>query len=565
MEWLKTKKSHEASIICSRHRSLVLGLSLSLLASPLSAAELGPSATDQLIVKLNERANGMAAAQALSQVAGKPLRFIRNTADGRFIFRLPEPAMNRAAANIAAAMMQSSKVEYAEADLMMQPILSLADADSSGKLWGLKPFAEDANAGINIQDAWDELPTPTSAVLVAVLDTGITDHSDLNDNIVAGYDMISRSRVANDGDGRDADPSDPGDASRGQDSSWHGTHVAGTIAAVADNSKGIAGAGGQWLKVVPVRVLGKGGGYTSDITDGIRWAANPNEGGAKVINMSLGGSGSCDSISAYQSAIDYAVKEKGVTVVVAAGNSAADASGFVPASCDGVITVAAVGQSGQLAYYSNFGASVEIAAPGGDFYSDSDSESGILSTINLGKTDPEGEGYAYYQGTSMAAPHVAAVAGLLYARYSDITPASVAATLQTYANNTVPCANNGQCGAGLLDAGNALAQPRVSAYTPPDGGTGGDTGGGTGEEENGPLLITDGPIATPSKNRVAITWTTNLPSDTQVIIGSQSFGSSELVTDHKVNLRGSKGTYSYTVSSTDAAGNTVTASDSFTL
>ena len=275
--------------------------------------------------------------------------------------------------------------------------------------------------------------------------------------------MISDTFIANDGDGRDANPTDPGDATvanecsrahRPSEDSWHGTHVAGTVGVGnTDNSAGVAGANWQ-VTVVPVRVLGKCGGTISDINDAIRWAAglpvpgvpaNPDP--AKVINMSLGGDGACSASPSTQSAINDAVAA-GVTVVVAAGNNAADAANDMPASCDNVITVAASDYRGQLVTrYSNFGNTVEIMAPGGDVKRDDDGDGnpdGVLSMID--------GGYAFYNGTSMAAPHVSGVAALLLAADPSLTPAQVLTTIQ---NNALPRSSTEcpkPCGKGLLNA-----------------------------------------------------------------------------------------------------------------
>ncbi|MEE7547807.1 S8 family serine peptidase, partial [Xanthomonas sp. Kuri4-1] len=168
------------------------------------------------------------------------------------------------------------------------------------------------HAGINVRPAWDK--ATGNGVVVAVIDTGITSHPDLDANILPGYDFISDTFVSRDGDGRDADPSDEGDWNPVQgecyttpspspitDSSWHGTHVAGTIAAVTNNAVGVAGTAYN-AKIVPVRVLGRCGGYTSDIADAIVWASGGSVSGvpananpAEVINMSLGGSGTCST------------------------------------------------------------------------------------------------------------------------------------------------------------------------------------------------------------------------------------------------------------------------------
>jgi serine protease len=215
-----------------------------------------------------------------------------------------------------------------------------------------------------------------------------------------------------------------------------------------------------------VRVLGKCGGYTSDIADGMIWASggtvsglptNPNP--ARVINMSLGGSGSCDTTS--QNAINSA-RSRGTVVVVAAGNSNADASNFSPASCSGVITVAATNRSGGRAYYSNYGSIVDVAAPGGDVRSSS--ANGILSTLNAGTTSPGADSYAYYQGTSMATPHVAGVVALMLAKNSALTPDEVETRLKG-STRAFP-ATCSQCGTGIVDA-SAAVDAAGGIITPP--------------------------------------------------------------------------------------------------
>ena len=323
----------------------------------------------------------------------------------------------------------------------------------------------DNRTGVNIVPAWKV--TTGKDVRVAVIDTGYRPHEDLAGSLLPGYDFISNLGIANDGDGPDADASDPGDwvsnndfwcPSAPRNSSWHGTHVAGTIAALTNNKIGGAGISFN-TKIIPVRVLGKCGGSRQDIANGIRWAAglpvpntpnNPNP--AHVINLSLGGpSTSCPAV--YQQAINDAVNA-GTTIVVAAGNSDSDAGSFAPANCANVITVASTNRDGDRAYYSNRGASVELAAPGGETYSNR--SDGVLSTLNDGATIPGKDIYAFYQGTSMAAPHVAGVAALLYSLDTTITPAKVLKNLQASAKpfptgGARPC-NVSTCGAGIVDA-----------------------------------------------------------------------------------------------------------------
>ena len=221
-------------------------------------------------------------------------------------------------------------------------------------------------------------------------------------------------------------------------------------------------AGVNWAsKILPVRVLGKCGGTTSDIADGMRWAAGlavagvpANANPAKVLNLSLGGSGACGAT--YQDAIN-AIVAAGTTVVVSAGNSNADASGFRPANCNGVVTVAATNRNGSRAYYSNYGATVEISAPGGE--TNVSSSNGVLSTLNTGTQGPVTDTYTYYQGTSMAAPHVAGVASLILSR----NPCVDASAGTTYMQSTVTAfpggstCNTSICGSGIVNAGAAVA------------------------------------------------------------------------------------------------------------
>ncbi len=337
---------------------------------------------------------------------------------------------------------------------------------------------------INLPQAWDVVDgTQGTPVVVAVVDTGILwagdasaqTHPDLIGKVLPGADMISDPRVSRDGDGRDNDPFDVGDLSEPTQSSYHGSHVAGTIAASTDNLKpgssteafGVAGI--SWgAKILPVRVLGQGGGSSKDILDGLLWAAgiavpgmplNPNP--ASVINMSLGGNYPCSQNPAEQDVLNQ-VRAKGVIVVVAGGNENDNAANHSPSSCAGVITVGATDLPGARAPYSNFGTRVDVMAPGGDMGVDTNNDKFGDGVLSLAKDDVKGEFfYSFENGTSMAAPHVAGVAALMKALRPSLTPDQVLNILRDTAKPRTATQCQGRkggtqaatdCGAGLIDA-----------------------------------------------------------------------------------------------------------------
>ncbi|WP_199414818.1 S8 family peptidase [Xanthomonas arboricola] len=343
-------------------------------------------------------------------------------------------------------------VKRVEVDMLLRPMLVPNDSRLPEQ-WALGT----TSAGINVRPAWDKA-TGKGAV-VAVIDTGVTAHPELSANVLAGYDFISDAFIARDGNARDTDAADLGDwaaanecgsGASASSSSWHGTHVAGIVAAAANNGAGTAGVAFN-AKVLPVRVLGRCGGYLSDIADAIVWAsggtvsgvpANPTP--ARVINLSLGGIGSCSTT--LSNAIASAVS-RGTSVVVAAGNSNIDVSQSVPANCPNVIAVAATTSAGAKASFSNFGQGVDIAAPG----------QAILSTLNSGSTAVGTPDYAVYSGTSMAAPHVAGVVALMQSvALNPLSAASVEAMLKSTAR-ALPVACPQGCGAGLVNADGAVA------------------------------------------------------------------------------------------------------------
>jgi len=334
--------------------------------------------------------------------------------------------------------------------------------------------------------------------VVAVLDTGITPHPDLAGQVLPGYDFVSESLFANDGDGRDADAGDPGDWVSAADrldprmancaeqrSSWHGTIIAGLIAAVPDNAQGVAGINGR-ARILPVRVAGKCGAAVADIVDGLRWAAGLPVAGApinpypaRIVNISFGGATACSR--EYQAAIDE-LRSHNVVVVASAGNG----SGAVarPANCQGVLGVAALNRDGFKAHYSNFGAALAsfgVATVGGDDAPQGAwrpwlSDGGLVTVWNNGTQQPGAAEYARLSGTSFAAPLVAGTLSLML----SVNPALSAEQLLTGVRLTArahvtsslmplcSAADPGRCicssrscGAGILDAEQAL---RYAAY-----------------------------------------------------------------------------------------------------
>ena len=342
----------------------------------------------------------------VTDAAGMQATWLFTLAVGGDVYSFPTRLAPEQMASTVAGLRSQAGVRYAEPDRILKAVASPPNdpywtSPSPGQ-WDLSEGTTATTYGIDLLGAWDR--TQGSGVTVAVIDTGITTHPEFTGRTVAGYDFIGDTDISNDGNGRDADPSDPGDwvtsaeSASGPlagcpvtNSSWHGSHTAGTVGAATNNGVGVASVAPA-AKLEAVRVLGKCGGYTSDIADAIVWASGGTVSGvpananvARVLSLSLGGSGSCGTTM--QSAINGAVS-RGSSVVVAAGNSNADASGFSPANCAGVITVAATTRTGVRASFSNYGTTVEIAAPGTSIY----------STINAGTQGPTSPTYAVLPG-----------------------------------------------------------------------------------------------------------------------------------------------------------------------
>ena len=324
---------------------------------------------------------------------------------------------------------------------------------------------------IQLPQAWD-ITTGNDEVIVAVLDTGVfSQHPDLRDKLIAGYDFVSDVTLALDGDGIDANPEDPGDQSLENRSSWHGTHVSGTVGALTDNGDGVSG-GGWKTRIMPLRVIGSDGGSSTDVAQAVRYAAGlPNDSGtlpakrADIINMSFGGAGHSQTL---QAAIDDA-RAAGVIVVAAAGNDGTETE-FYPAAMNGVVAVSATDYNGDRAPYSNFGTWVDVAAPGGNMSMDANGDGygdGVIST-HVEEESTLSANYSFMQGTSMASPHVAAVFALMKGVNRQLSPQDVDALL-AQGKLTTDIGEVGQdklYGMGLIDAYKAVQAASGSVTVP---------------------------------------------------------------------------------------------------
>lgn len=419
----------------------------------------------------------------LVREAGLPEGTVREAGNAQLL-RFDRPLRGKALDSAMRRARLHPDVAWVEPDVLV-PRLQVPNDSLLGQQWHLEaPNGTTNIAGLNMPAAWAD--TTGSAVVVAVVDSGVRfGHPDLlalGPRLLPGYDLVSELSVANDGGGRDADPSDPGDWINAGDlqnplfagcdvsnSSWHGTFIAGQIAAATNNAQGVAGL--NWgARVLPVRVSGKCGALVSDLLDGLRWAAGlpvsglpANLNPARVINLSFGGDQPCSW--AYQSTID-AVTDAGALVVVAGGNE--DTTLTRPADCRRVMTVASVRKDGAKASYSSFGSRVALAAPGGS--NESGNASLLFSTDNNGATIPGVDTYGYKQGTSFAAPQAAGVASLMLAVNPSLSPRQLIERMKAGARDwsTVPSlggvplcgvpgagvchCTTGTCGTGMLDA-----------------------------------------------------------------------------------------------------------------
>lgn len=478
-----------------------------------SSARLKPMVKGQktlinrIVIKLKNTSSGSCAdanlVKKFSDTAGVGLKPLQALASGACVYRLSKALPLNAAQTVQGQLKSLPEVQYVDLD---SGVRNLEVIDPKDPFFPALWFLEDTNlfsGSSDVQSAWN-ITTGRPDVSVAVIDSGILfhpTHPDLasslsyltpNHSQIAGWDMISSPVQARDGNPRDRNPKDEGnwvtraqtrvnaecESSPVQTSTWHGSHVAGTIAAATNNRIGISGINWQ-VRLLPVRVVGACEGSLYDLTDGIYWAVSnidvpgtePNPYPAHVVNISLGGEGTCpDSL---QEAINFALA-RNVTVVIAAGNETTDVVERGMANCKGALIVAASGAEGDLTYYSNYGLDITLAAPGGDPSYGTLFE--VLSTTNGSTTRPSTSKmkYGYASGTSMAAPVVSGVVALMISAAMDRGITLSAEAIRTILTETARpyppgsrCGTGGEleglCGAGVIDASRAVAQ--AASYT----------------------------------------------------------------------------------------------------
>ncbi len=485
--------------------------------------------SDQVQDKINKgQATRSLIMKTLSEHVQHKLSYKRAMSGNAHVISLPFAESKNSTESIIELLRQNPSIKRVETNPIVFPLTNPADYYYPDQ-WPLHE-SQSIPSGMNLPAAWD-LTTGSANTVVAVIDTGILPfHIDLQGRLLPGYDFISEFELGNnalleqfpsylthfrtnDGDGRDSDPSDPGDwvdiddsqamMSVGvecniQDSTFHGTAIASIIAANSQHTHGIAGI--DWnAKILPIRVSGKCGGSRADMIDAIRWAAGvsdpslpPNPYPASVINLSLGTNNPC-GISE-QEAINDAWMA-GSVLIAAVGNDANNLqfTAVSPAVCEHVISVAAVRQDGTRAYYSNYGTAVDIAAPGGE---DANSDGiALLAATNHGLKESieQASHYKYVAGTSAAAAHASGVAALMRGANPALSPGQIEQLLlqstRAFPQNGLLNCDTLTCGVGLIDAHRAVAAAidgYVQGYEPATGA------GNQAQANNVPPLIETG-------------------------------------------------------------------------
>lgn len=458
--------------------------------SPLTAQDIGDTGynnqsaepTGRLIIKYiaaekpwqSPRGSKRKLRSALRKSRG--LSFERKLSDTRELVAAGERSQDLASRRELSAMARSlsaqSDIEYAAVEYRRYPLLEPNDPLYQGtQSVGNQNYLYEGEYSVHTPGAWD-ITTGSESSVIAIVDTGVLpDHPDLNGRSVTGlgYDFVSADSPdiftsANDGDGRDIDPSDPGDPCSGGSSSWHGTGVASVAAGTSNNSEGLAGI--DWnARILHARALGICGGTDADIIDAIRWSAglsvtgipdNPTP--ANVVNLSLGGATECTK--AWQDVIDE-LTALNVVFVMAAGNEATNALRSSPANCANVITVGSNTSTGELdSGFSNYGLKVTISTSGRN----------ILVASNNGADAPNDEGdfYRTETGTSFSAAIVSGAVSLMHSLNPDLGPSEVRAVLHEsatpYASGT-DC-DLYHCGAGIMNLARALNAIQNNNYNP---------------------------------------------------------------------------------------------------
>lgn len=554
----------------------------------------------------------VATVQRWSVAAQLPVTYKRAMSGGAHVVTLPNAMSVAEAQTVAQRMEASGQFEYVSPDRIMRPAAVPSDPQFASQ-WNLWPSTVVANGpstpaagGANVTTAWDSTKG-ASSVYVAVIDTGLlTNHEDLaGANIRPGYDFISNDAYHSTPDpvshntvplgfvendpldtpaGRDPNPSDPGDwvtssettlypsycgtAGSHSDSSWHGTFVTGQIVA-QHNSVGIAGIAPN-VTIQMARALGKCGGTTSDIMDALAWVTGesgvPGASGvalpvnapmAQVVNMSLGSAGAC---SRAEQATITAARARGATIVVATGNDGAPTIGS-PANCSGVVAVTAHTIGGDNANYANVGTGTTLSAPGGGsgtVIAGSGIKIRSISNASLTTPGTDTNTYKSEMGTSMATPHVAGVAALLLAYKPTLSVNDIKAIL-TQSARPFPagtyCAQNvGACGAGMLDAGAAIA---LAVGNP----TASVSSSASTIVANNPVTLTATVGAGFGNTLSSVQWAQTAGTSTNVTTAGPDGNGNYTATF----TPSSAGTYTFTVTVTNNAGGTITTSASVTV